>query len=119
MALYEATNGSNLTNSWNLNDLVHTWYSLVIIEDGVVEINLPNNNLEGALPQQLGDLVHLKKIDFYRNKINGSIPISIGNLKNLRQLNLGFNQLSSIMPDTLSQSLSIRKSKLNIRNQSE
>src|SRR5690606_12819607 len=101
LTFYEANNGASWVHAWNLNQPMSTWYGLVIIENIVVELNLPNNNLSGQIPVELGDLIHLIKIDFYKNAIKGTIPTTIGNLKNLRTLNLGFNQLSGEIPESL------------------
>ncbi|HKK11496.1 MAG TPA: hypothetical protein VJ945_01610, partial [Flavobacteriaceae bacterium] len=83
VSLYNSTNGESWYHTWVLDAPVTTWYGVVIEDDKVVELNLEFNNLQGTLPEAIGDLVHLKKINFFRNNITGNIPNSIGNLKAL------------------------------------
>ncbi|KAJ6950008.1 hypothetical protein NC651_003855 [Populus alba x Populus x berolinensis] len=43
-------------------------------------------NLNGVLPEELGDLPHLLEIDLTRNYINGTIPPRLAQLPNLKKL---------------------------------
>src|SRR5210317_2251163 len=61
LSLYNTTNGPTWNNTWDLNTPVTTWYGVVIENDQVVELNLEFNNLQGYLPEFLGDLIHLRK----------------------------------------------------------
>ena len=47
------------------------------------------NNLK-KIPDNIGQLKSLQKLDLYNNKIN-SVPIGITNLKNLKLINLVVN----------------------------
>ena len=57
IALYNSTNGSEWNSTWNLNAPVNSWNGIAIENDKVVEINLTFNNLQGALPQEIGNLI--------------------------------------------------------------
>src|SRR5690606_14827683 len=103
IALYNATNGSNWNTTWDLNKSVNTWYGITIENDRVIEINLPFNNLEGLLPQEIGTLSSLRKVNFGFNKIGGTIPTSIKNLKELQSLELFMNRLEGTIPAELGQ----------------
>ena len=103
VALYNATNGNNWSSPWNLNDPISTWHGVTVnTSKCVTELTLTNNNLEGIMPSELGDLSNLQQLNLNNNSLNGSIPSSIGNLNQLLNLNLGNNQLIGGIPVTLS-----------------
>nr|XP_028956501.1 probable LRR receptor-like serine/threonine-protein kinase At1g53430 [Malus domestica] len=54
-------------------------------------------NLTGVIPEELGNLTELEKIDFTRNYISGSIPASLSRSP-IRLLYLLGNQLSGLIP---------------------
>ena len=94
-SLYSSTQGDQWKRSWDLNQPVEQWYGVVVKDDKVIELNLEFNNLRGELPEELGDLTHIKKINFFRNEITGAIPVTISNLKSLESLNVAFNRLDA------------------------
>ena len=61
-ALYNSTNGNLWRTTWDLEKPVQEWYGVVVKDDKVIELNLEFNNLRGELPEELGNLVHLKHI---------------------------------------------------------
>ncbi|KAJ6967324.1 hypothetical protein NC652_004776 [Populus alba x Populus x berolinensis] len=52
----------------------------------VTNISVKGFNLNGVLPDELGDLPHLLEIDLTRNYINGTIPPRLAQLPNLKIL---------------------------------
>ncbi|WP_421869440.1 leucine-rich repeat domain-containing protein [Marinoscillum sp.] len=66
----------------------------------VVGLNLQNNNLNGTIPFEIGDLDSLEYIEFNDNYITGSIPSEIGNLTKLNSLSLGANFIDFV-PDEI------------------
>ena len=74
LELYHSTNGYHWKNKWNLAAPVATWYGVTVLEDKVVGLDLSDNNLSGALPESIGNLSSLKKINFCNNRIEGAIP---------------------------------------------
>ncbi|WP_417874072.1 leucine-rich repeat domain-containing protein [Xanthomarina gelatinilytica] len=106
IALYNATDGANWTNKWDLNDSPQNWYGVktnVVFgasgaERHVDEINLPNNNLVGTLPTELGSLKSLNVLNLSNNSISGAIPGGLGYAKDLNYLYLQNNQLSGEIP---------------------
>jgi Leucine-rich repeat (LRR) protein len=62
---------------------------------GLVELDLSGNELEGALPSELGRLVNLKILDASHNKMTG-VPAEIGRLTSLETLDLSDNQLTGL-----------------------
>ncbi|KAG8500017.1 hypothetical protein CXB51_006435 [Gossypium anomalum] len=67
----------------------------------VEELQLQNMNLSGTLAPELGQLYHLKILDFMWNDLTGSIPKEIGHLSTLNLLLLNGNNLSGSLPDEL------------------
>ena len=99
--LYNATNGSEWNTTWNLDADVSTWHGVRVINNNVVGLNLSMNNLNGHLPESLGDLDALVTLELFFNKIQGELPSSIGNLKNLKVLVLNGNMLDGKLPESI------------------
>ncbi|KAG6790373.1 hypothetical protein POTOM_006526 [Populus tomentosa] len=64
----------------------------------VTNISMKRFNLNGVLPEELGDLPHLLEIDLTRNYINGTIPPRLAQLPNLQILSLIVNRLTGPIP---------------------
>ncbi|KAK9124545.1 hypothetical protein Sjap_014147 [Stephania japonica] len=64
-------------------------------------LDLSNNEFEGAIPEEIGNLKALHVMNLSRNAFTGPIPSSIGNLKQLESLDLSRNQLSGMIPSEL------------------
>jgi len=100
VALYNATNGPIWTNKWNLNAPMGSWYGVQFNNQGCVRaIRLPNNQLQGNLPQELGNLEQLEELWLQINFLIGPIPDTITNCSLLRDLRMFNNQLSGNLPD--------------------
>lgn len=54
--------------------------------------------MELTIPDCIGDLQNLNKLDIMNCTINGTLPSSIGDLSNLKTLNLRFNTVSCNIP---------------------
>jgi M6 family metalloprotease-like protein len=125
VALYKSTNGSGWINNENwLKTQVKSWYGVEVKNQRVNSIWMRNNNFEGPIPKEIGQLsglqilvldnkitgdipkeicqlTNLYLLDLGGNKITGSIPSEIGNLKKLRQLILAQNQLTGSIPNEI------------------
>ncbi len=113
---YEATNGGDWsyelcpTNSeWDITkepgsifDL-YSWCGLTFENEVLTQIILPDNNLTGSLPPELGDLEELTHLILHDNQLTGRIPPEVGQLKNLTHLILHDNQLSGRIPPEVGQ----------------
>ncbi len=103
-ALYNATNGANWNNTWDLTDCDVCGYYGIVCDGitGLVEIiDLNNNNLTGMLPPELGDMQKLTFLYLQDNQLSGSIPGNIGNAPDLRRLHLSNNALTGPIPPEL------------------
>ena len=59
------------------------------------------NELTGAIPQQLGSLSSLQELYLGGNQLSGQIPTQLSNLSNLTRLSLSRNQLTGAIPQQL------------------
>ena len=102
-AFYESTGGDQWTKSdnWLTDAPLREWHG--IWQDGgrVVGLDLPDNNLRGALPAELGNLGGLAFLSLNSNRLTGTIPAELGRLSNLTSLQLADNQLEGPIPAEL------------------
>ena len=102
--LYDATAGADWAddNNWLSDRPLGEWYGVETNDQGrVVALKLPENNLSGRIPPQLGNLGQLRELSLARNLLSGPIPPQLGNLSNLSQLDLNGNQLTGSIPPRL------------------
>ncbi|HYC84783.1 MAG TPA: FG-GAP-like repeat-containing protein [Chryseosolibacter sp.] len=96
---YDATGGPSWTNKTNwLNGNISSWHGITVTNNKIVAINLPNNNLTGAVPNDFSGLNELTTIDWSGNKITSIPDLSV--LPSLTTLNVAGNRLdfSSLEP---------------------
>lgn len=105
VALYEATGGPYWKDNshWLSDAPIESWYGVDVDSHGrVSKISLPENNLTGALPPQLGSLSGLTSLYIFRDNLTGPIPNELGRLRNLEWLYLDNNDLTGPIPPELS-----------------
>jgi len=99
VTLYNATDGANWTNTWDLTQPMDDWYGVTLDENGRVnELLIPNNQLSGTIPPEIGNLTDLVLLDLYDNQLTDTIPSEIGNLTHLQRLWASSNQLTGNIP---------------------
>ena len=94
-------------NIWGLKSYSNTLPSdyLVSIGDNkfsvlnTVSLSQENSSSIDIIPNQIGELINLKWVDFSSSQISGEIPNAIENLTNLEYLNLSSNQISGEIPN--------------------
>ncbi|XP_039000804.1 probable LRR receptor-like serine/threonine-protein kinase At4g37250 [Hibiscus syriacus] len=96
----------NVLQSWNFVDQSPcSWNGVVCGSiDGnlrVTGLSLPNCQLLGSIPSDLGRLEHLRNLDFSNNSLNGSLPVSLFNSTKLRFLDLSNNLISGGISETI------------------
>ena len=104
VALYNATSGPNWTinTNWLTTAALSEWYGVTTDVDGrVTHVYLAQNELNGELPVELGDLTNLQILYLNQNMLSGEIPVALGKLTNLEQLSLSQNMLSGEIPAAL------------------
>ena len=118
-ALYRSTGGPGWDENENwLSDLpINTWSGVTTNEDGhVTQLVLPDNNLSGPLPPEIGDLLHLERLWLHGNALSGTIPPEIGKLAKVRDLSLSSNQLEGPIPPEVGGLASVDTLYLSINN---
>ena len=75
----------------------------------ITNIFLPEMNLHGAIPEELGYLNPvITNLDLQNNHLHGTIPITLGRLTNLKSLTLNHNSLNGTIPTHLGQLTQLR-----------
>ena len=104
LALYEATDGLNWTDSsnWGSAAPLADWHGVGTDGHGrVTGLTLERNNLTGALPAALGHLDGLTVLALGGNRLMGPVPAALGALAKLAILILGDNGLTGPIPAVL------------------
>ena len=111
VALYHATDGPHWRDNTNwLSDApLDEWHGVShgVFDDStdstgsVIILSLSNNQLNGEIPPELGNLAFLQLLYLGGNQLSGAIPPELGNLAYLRNLELGGNRLSGEIPAEL------------------
>ena len=77
---YKATDGPNwkYNENWGTNKPLNEWYGITTNGQGLVtQLQLSENNLKGSIPESIGKLEHLKRLNVYKNNLTGNIPESL------------------------------------------
>ena len=101
VALYNATGGSNWANNTNwLSDRpLSEWYGVTTDGYGrVTKLKLGNNQLEGTIPPDLGNLALLEELLLHNNKLTGTLPPSFTNLGALELFSF-YGNTDLVVPD--------------------
>ncbi|RDX83880.1 putative LRR receptor-like serine/threonine-protein kinase, partial [Mucuna pruriens] len=69
----------------------------------VTSLSLPNSQLLGSVPSDLGSIEHLQLLDLSNNSLNGSLPSSLSQASQLRFLNLSNNLITGEVPESITQ----------------
>lgn len=103
VALYKNTGGDNWTkqDSWLSSKPVSEWYGITITRNRVTSVQLDNNNLNGTIPADIGDLDALQYLYLNNNNLSGEIPARIGDMSALYRIYLNNNQLSGRIPSSV------------------
>ena len=56
-------------------------------------LDIRSNQLNGSIPQAVGNMTNLKHLDFGGQNLTGGIPLELFNLRNLEELFLNDNKL--------------------------
>ncbi|KAK7285539.1 hypothetical protein RJT34_20313 [Clitoria ternatea] len=118
---------TGVLTTWSDNDPTPChWPGVSCSGDHVTQLSLPNKNLSGYIPSELGFLTSLKTlnlrfnnfsnsipsrlftattiivIDLSRNSLSGPLPTELDSLSSLRHLDLSSNSLNGSLPESLS-----------------
>ena len=115
VALYNGTDGPNWVDNtnWLTDAPLGDWYGVDTDASGrVVGLVVENNNLDGSLPPELGQLTGLFRLSLDGNELHGPIPPELGNLAQLTGLHLTRNELTGPIPVELSELTNLAQLKL-------
>jgi len=100
---YISTDGANWINNtgWNVTNAPCSWKGVGCFNGHVTSLDQRQNQLNGSIPESLGNLSRLQNLNLKTNQLSGSIPESLSNLNNLQKLILLDNQLSGSIPESL------------------
>jgi len=94
-----------------------TWAGVECNENKTIKsLSFEQNNLNGALPDEIGILTGLESLNLEHEGITGTIPTTIGKMENLKILNLDFNQLTGTIPLELYNLTKMEQLDLNSNN---
>ncbi|KAJ4718184.1 Receptor-like protein kinase [Melia azedarach] len=69
------------------------------LSNSLKQIDMCNCNISGSIPEEIGNLISLTRLNLGHNGLNGSIPVSLGRLQKLQGLSLQFNKLQGSISD--------------------
>ena len=101
VALYSRTDGPNWKNAtnWTSAAPLDQWYGVTTDGSGrVTGLSLNENDLQGTIPVELGQLTNLDSLNLSGNQLTGNVPQELGQLTNLKGLNLSGNEISGNIP---------------------
>ncbi|KAG5526413.1 hypothetical protein RHGRI_032630 [Rhododendron griersonianum] len=64
----------------------------------VTSLALPSSQLMGSIPEELGQIQHLRTLDLSNNLLNGTLPASLFNSSELQVLSLSNNMIYGELP---------------------
>ncbi|XP_044979944.1 LRR receptor-like serine/threonine-protein kinase EFR [Hordeum vulgare subsp. vulgare] len=73
-----------------------------------IELDLSSNYLSGEMPDEVGSLLHLKKINMSNNRLTGNIPSTLGQCVDLEYLGMQNNLFAGRIPQTFANLVSIK-----------
>ena len=103
-AVYASMDGEGWTFSdgWLTDAPIGEWHGVTVDADGqVTKLDLQENGVGGAIPEEVGELTSLVELIFWNNEITGPIPAELGELTRLEILDLDWNDLTGEVPATL------------------
>ena len=85
----------DLQERWLVNEQSEHWEGVMMQDGRVVELDLDEFGLTGAVPAEIGQLTSLDRLDLRENELT-SVPAEIGQLTSLTELKLYRNKLTSV-----------------------
>ena len=100
LGLKASLRGSAKLNWW-MGRPIERWDGIKVQGGRVVDVSLPNRNLDGIMPAGFGSLSALTALDLSSNSLTGHIPTELDNLTGLTRWRLAGNDFTGCVPDAL------------------
>ena len=110
LASRDALAGSAGLN-WSASTPIADWDGVALGGQAqrVVELDLSDKALTGAIPPELGSLTELRRLELSQNELTGPIRAELGGLANLEELSLWENRLSGPIPPFVGDLVDLRR----------
>ena len=92
---------ATLSPAWSVSTSIDAWQGITVQDSRIYEIGLSGAMLDGTIPENLGGLDYLRRLDLSHNDLTGSIPEELGSLSQMVQLALNENELAGSIPSQL------------------
>ena len=104
------------TLNWSVDTAIASWDGVSVsgTPGRVRGLDLSDEELNGAIPGELGDLYELTELDLSDNSLTGDIPVELGWLYNLEEVRLSGNTLTGCLPVDLESAATNDLSSLNL-----
>ena len=100
LGLKASLRGSAKLNWWTGRP-IERWDGIKVQGGRVVEVSLPNRNLDGIIPTGFGSLSALTALDLSSNSLTGQIPTELDNLTSLTRWRLAGNRFTGCVSNVL------------------
>ena len=95
VALYQSTGGNQWTTATNwLTGTIDTWFGVSVNGQSITAVELPANNLSGAMADPLVDILSLQTLNFSKNELSAIPDFTLN--KEISSLNVSENNLDFV-----------------------
>jgi len=112
--LYFSTTGDQWNNKYkfltrkNVCDWNDKTSGVFCNENGqITTLLMPENDLYGTIPQDIGLLSNMERFNLTRNRLEGTIPNSIGIMSSMTNFDLSMNEISGSIPKSIAMLLDL------------
>ncbi len=102
--------------NWSVDTAIASWDGVSVsgTPGRVRGLDLSDEGLNGAIPEELSDLYELTELDLSSNSLMGNIPVELGWLYNLEEVRLSGNTLAACLPVELEDAATNDLASLNL-----
>ncbi len=94
--------------SWMTTSNPCAWDGVTCTAGRVTALDLRDNAMNGPIPKELGNMIHLETLRLNDNSLTGAVPRRFGNLASLKELFLNGNRLRGPIPPEIGNLISLK-----------